>query len=190
MRRFLFAAFLVLLVCAAPAPAGAGETGYLAVSVFDPVQYPDSATSIRGLRLNVFYSEHYDLTGLDLGVPSFLTPLNTLNGTLFGVQSGFYNDSRRVHPMGFQWGTMNYTREHLAGLQVAGGNITGDTVTGVQIGIVNRAGSLRGVQIGGFNYAGELAGLQIGLSNFRGRPRGGVSLAAPYRFFPVVNWSF
>lgn len=121
MRRFLFAAFLVLLVCAAAVPAGAGETGYFAVSLFDPVQYPDSATSIRGLRLNVFYSEHHDLTGLDLGIPFFLVPLNTLNGTLFGFQSGFYNESRRVHPMGFQWGTMNYTREHLAGLQVAGG---------------------------------------------------------------------
>lgn len=190
MRRLILTALIVLMVGVTARAAGARGTGYGAISLFQPVQYPDSATSVRGLRLNVFYGRHHDLTGLDLGVPSFLTPLNTLNGTLFGVQSGFYNESRRVHPIGFQWGTMNYTREHLAGLQVAGGNITGDTVTGVQIGIVNRAGSLRGVQIGGFNYAGELAGLQIGLSNLRGRPRAGASRAAPYRFFPVVNWSF
>lgn len=190
MRRSLLAVLLALLICATVSPAGAGDTGYLAVSLFDPVQYPGSATSIVGIRFNLFYGRNHNLTGLDLGVPSFLTPLNTLNGTLYGIQSGFYNEAKRVHPMGFQWGTVNYTREHFGGLQLAGGNITGDTVTGVQIGIVNRAGVLRGVQIGGFNYTGRLKGLQLGLSNLRGRPRGGASGAAPYRFFPLVNWAF
>lgn len=188
VKWLCFVGLLAVFCASVPEATAARSEALVGVSVYDPFQYPSRTRSITGVRLNVFYGLNRNLTGLDLGVLSPIT-LNTLDGRLTGMQSGFYNQIGK-DGLGFQWAAMNYAKQSFTGVQLGVGNITARSVDGMQVGFINRAGTLRGVQIGAFNYTADLTGLQIGFSNLRGRPRGGEPGSAPFRFFPVVNWAF
>lgn len=160
----------------------------LGFSLFNPIQYPNRDVSIRGMRFNAFYGRNKDLMGLDLGVLSPIT-INTLSGQLIGGQVGFYNEVGK-NSYGFQWGFINFAMDDFTGIQFSVGNITGKTTRGSQIGFINRSGTLVGLQLGVFNYADHLKGIQIGFSNLRDGPPARWPRSAPFRFSPLINWSF
>jgi hypothetical protein len=83
------------------------------------------------------------------------------------------------------------------GIQDAWVNVVDGFQKGVQLGLYNQAASnkglmwavvnksndMAGLQLGLVNWAEKLDGLQIGLANINNTPN-------PFRFFPIVNWSF
>ena len=101
---------------------------------------------------------------------------------LRGVQLALFSAADTVN--GIQLGGWNYADKTLRGLQVGVVNRTGSLKIqeGVQVGAVNRcSGELHGLQVGVYNDAGKLQGVQIGLLN---RIRQGSRLA---QFVPIVN---
>lgn len=157
----------------------------VAFSLFDPVQWPGRANSVTGVRFNVFYAEHRNLTGIDLGL--FL-PINRVSRDMTGVQWGIYNGVDR-HGGGIQFGAINYVGQDFTGLQYGIGNISYGKVKGVQLGLYNQASAVSGLQFGALNVTDSLYGVQLGLGNLKNEPNESFP-ASGLPFFPVFNWSF
>ena len=175
MKRSHMVALLICITIFTPIVALAqSDVKPIQISLFHPVQIFDSETSIYGVRINLLYGVNQDVFGLDFGLVNKLTGgmqsgiVNLVKGDLAGVQSGLFN---RVEGDvgGMQYGVINCVK--------------GD-VEGFQTGLVNRVeGDMEGLQIGVVNLAGTLRGLQIGIVNLN-------MSGEPYKFLPIVNFSF
>lgn len=173
----------------------------MAFSLATPVQFPDSDYNVSGLRFSLLWGSHRDVYGLDLGGVGNITnqrfvgtPIsgvfNYTKGetTALGVQlAGLTNfNLQKTHVYGLQLALgLNYNKaaSEVIGLQLAAVNLAEFTdVYGVQIGVYNRAHSVRGLQIGLVNVADNLRGLQIGLVNFH--------YTGLFYVSPFVNFGF
>ncbi len=162
-------------------------------SIFPAVEMPSKAWDVAFLRINVFVGRHREVYGLDVGAIG-----NETEGEFVGVQAaGLYN--RIGYSEGaFQLaGILNRSSGDFAGLQAAvAANITDGTMTGFQLGLVNRAARLDGLQIGLFNIAETGSGVQIGLWNSAQSLEGlqiglgNYNADSSMPFFPVVNFAF
>lgn len=108
---------------------------------------------------------------------------NTVGGDMRYLQlSGLFN-SVSGHTRGLQAsGVLNYTRKSTSGIQLGGTinisgslkgaqlgggvNYVGDELTGVQIGLVNFAKTVRGLQVGLVNIATQQSDLSLGLFSY------------------------
>ena len=172
----------------------------LAVSIFPPVQFPGDSFDITGLRLDVLWGVHNSVYGFDLGGIGNETKTamagiqlagvfnyNQGSATAIGVQAaGIANvNIQKAHVVGLQVALFNgnYAESSLLGVQAGVVNMSSFTsMTGVQVGLFNTAGSVQGIQIGLINKARALHGLQIGLANFN---QGG-----PFAVTPILNVGF
>jgi hypothetical protein len=149
------------------------------------VQFPPKDFSIVGARLSVFWGEHRDVYGLDLGAIGNVTSgsfagigvsgifnWNQGSATVIGLQAaGIANvntNKARIYGLQVAAGlNSNKAESSIVGLQVALANYSPfTTVGGFQVGLYNRANEVYGLQIGLINVAESLHGLQIGLVNF------------------------
>ena len=130
---------------------------------------------VVGLRLTLPYGECEGVTGFDLGFWGSSRyfegfQLNILRNealdVMAGVQVGVYNSAGRADLSGLQLGLLNEARS-MRGVQVGIVNLA-DTVQGFQVGLINRAESMYGFQIGGVNSIRE----------------------SELAFFPIVNIGF
>jgi predicted transcriptional regulator with HTH domain len=178
--RIVFA----LVACAMALSLGASdvlaqETKPIQLSLFDPVQIFKADQSIKGLRLNIIYSNNVDVTGLDIGLL-----VNRATGDFKGIQFGLVNIDDG-DATGWVAGAVNVTEGQFTGLQGSGNlfNQAGGS-HGAQFGWINRTtGKMSGLQLGLVNIAESADGLQIGLINL-------INTGAKFKFFPIVNWSF
>jgi hypothetical protein len=121
----------------------------------------DRAEDYRGIQIGIvewrkngggaqvgFYNDADNITGIQLGGASVAHSVHGAQIDLFG--SGAYE------VRGAQFGLVN-----IAGHD---GHLDG-SVTGVELGVLNRLGTLRGVQLGVLNNAHSCHGAQIGLVN-------------------------
>ena len=165
----------------------------LGIGILPAVEIPSKDWDVALLRLNVFVGRHREVYGFDAGVIG-----NETVGEFVGVQAaGFYN--RIGYSEGaFQFaGIMNRCAGDFAGLQTAvAANITDGTMSGFQLGLVNRAARLDGLQIGFFNIAETGSGVQIGVWNSAQSLEGlqigigNYNADSSMPFLPVVNFAF
>lgn len=173
----------------------------IALSVFQPVQFPPDDFSITGARISLLSGRHRNVFGVDVGVLSSITDQRFIgvglagganithgNTTILGLQLaglGNYN-TNKTNVYGLQaalGANINTAESKIYGVQFALANIAKHTeVNGVQLGLWNQAETIRGLQIGVVNTATNLKGIQIGLLNFH--QRGKVSVS------PVINVGF
>ena len=155
---------LIVLLAAllVAAPAFAGNTGYVKLSLWD-----DIAVAAPN---NI-----HNITGVDLGIGSKAD-------TVDGIQWDFiYNDAHKVRGIksawiydtadivyGIQGGLVTVNRQDMRGVQGGLVAISKGSMQGVQWGWLNLAleGKVTGLQAGLFNYADQVSGLQLGLVNY------------------------
>ena len=133
------------------------------IALFTPVQLFPENNSIVGIRLNVIYGCNTSVTGIDFGFVN-----RTTKGTSKGWQTGLVG----INESDFVGWQDNYFI-----------NVTKANFEGLQLGIINYAGSAKGIQFGVINYAERMQGLQIGLLNI-------IKQDGAFPVFPIVNWSF
>jgi len=147
-----------------------------------PRGFSSGPSTGRGLQLGLI-DRARDFGGIQIGAVNWRK-----NGG--GFQAGIYNDADDIQ--GLQIGGVSVARSvHGAQLNLLGGgafevrgaqvglvNIAGrdgtlnGEVAGIEIGVLNRLGTIRGAQIGGFNDARSCRGAQIGLINRTAELRG------------------
>lgn len=120
-----------------PADGGAGDWTPLGIGFIPAMQAFDRGCNVLGMRVALFGSENWDVSGLDVA-PIWTTTLHDA----IGVQIA---------------GGLNRVAGEATGVQIAAVNAA-DSVRGVQLGLVNSAKSMHGVQLGllNFNQAGFL----------------------------------
>ena len=167
------------------------------------------AKRLRGVQLAMMF-------GFAGGVGERLKPISPEEierdvPVSWGAMGAFFS-TRSVRFRGVQAAVGASASEDMAGLLVGGlgsraGRLRGvqaglvfndaDSLEGLQIGLVTRAGRANGVQFGGINTADELHGLQAGLYN-RARGGAGVQIGLVNGFgpsgdalwLPIVNARF
>lgn len=167
----------------------------LGLSIAPPLQFPGDSFDIAGARLNVLWGNHSSVYGFDLGAVGNYTRTNMVGVqaagifnynagamTAIGLQvSGIANiNVNKAHVVGVQAALFNgnYAESSVVGLQVGVINNAQFTdITGFQVGLFNKAATVRGFQIGLINMAKALHGLQIGLANFNST---GLFTVAPF----------
>ena len=113
---------IVLAVLCVMVMAGisyAQETKFLQLAVFNPVQLVPEDQSIKGVRLDLFYTVNKDVTGFSL---SFLG-VNRATGNVSAVELGLGNWVEGYFH-GVQYGLVNYTVSRFVGWQAGAVNIT------------------------------------------------------------------
>ena len=163
--------------------------------------------SITGLRLEI-YGRNRDMTGLDLGFVHETTGgfggvalglVSLVDGEMYGFQwvwiygragGGAHGWTAAIVTRangglhGLQTGVVNLTEGDSAGVQLPGlYNGAKAHLSGVQVGLVNRAGDVEGVQLGLVNMAENMYGVQIGLWNQ-------IDSKDNWNVIPIVNWKF
>jgi hypothetical protein len=157
----------------------ASRTIPIQVSFFHPLQaYPD-AYSVDGFRLNFIYGVNDNVSGLDIGL------FNEANGNVQGFELGLDN---RVGGdfTGGQISLFNEVKGNADFLQLGAlANITRGSFQGLQISVFynDTAVEMRGLQLGLVNHAGSLYGVQLGLLNFNDDTK-------YLGFFPFINAAF
>lgn len=106
------------------------------------------AREVQGLQTGVVARSATDATGGQIG------PLTWTEGRLHGFQVGAVNLVDGHAPEASSGFQANFLFGHVGG-----------TFTGLQLGTINDAETMRGLQLGPFNVARELEGLQVGLVN-------------------------
>ena len=162
-RTKFFSKFALCLLLAFSANKIVAQDKPIQIALFNPIQLFNENTSITGLRINLLYGKNTTVSGLDWGLVNHMT-----SGVSKGVQFGLVGLVEASY-VGWQDNCVNITKEKFEGLQ---------------LGIVNYAGTVSGVQIGLVNYAANMSkGLQIGLVNI-------IKQGGQFPFFPIVNWAF
>lgn len=183
---------VLLFLIAVPQFVRAEETKPIQLAVFNPVQLVPEEDSIKGLRLNVFYTVNKDVSGLSLawlGVNRATGDVNGVEiglgnwveGASYGGQLGIVNHAGKRFVglqygmvnvtegdlSGLQWGLVNWTQGFMHGIQGGLVNVSKKQSVGADLGIVNYSeDSFRGFQGGFVNYAGEMHGVQLGIVNY------------------------
>lgn len=153
----------------------AEDVKHFQLSLFNPVQIYDAATSIHGLRLSI-YGVNEDVMGADLG---FVTVVN-------GDMKGWQHSAVAIvkgDMTGYQDAIVCITEGEFVGLQGGLVNISKSRFTGLQAAFVNKTKDMHGVQFGIINLTDTLYGIQIGLANV-------ITSGQPREFFPIVNFAF
>jgi hypothetical protein len=177
MRSLSSLVLLSMLFGLQAAPAAAEGEKLGSISVFNPVQIFDETASIKGVRWNIVYGKHANITGLDFG---FIAGHAT--GNFKGVQLNAVNlvDGSFT---GWQSGLLSQSKGDFLGLQTSGINIVKAHSEGVMLGFVNKTNSMSGLQIAFVNVTENMHGLQIGILNIiRGKDK--------WPILPIVNWVF
>lgn len=181
-----FAKLISILLLTLTAHMSHAAMSPLSVGVVPPVQFPPGDFSVTGLRTSLFYGQHRDMYGLDIGVLGNITEQRFVG---LGV-SGLFNITRgQASILGLQFaGVTNVATQkmNVVGVQMAGlvnslsaeSSVNGlqvailanlaahTTIRGIQLGLYNRARTVHGVQLGLVNVTDSLRGIQIGLVNF------------------------
>jgi len=194
---------MLLLCCLAIAPATAQEQAKeqdkdqdkgFQLALWHPVQIFPSATSIKGVRWNLFYGVNQDVHGLDIGLAN--NAKGQVRGLQFGLvslagkdmdgwQAGWLINRVGGKLTGIQTGITNGAGE-LHGMQVGLANHVAGQARGLQVGIINHAQEAKTLQIGLlYNSAENLHGVQIGLLNFFWNRKGDIPT-----FLPIINANF
>lgn len=168
VTRIFLSAILLITSLMGALPASALESNSpIAVSIFPPVQFPNSDFGVHGLRFGIVGS-HRESIGIDLAVLGNVTKQQFGGLAIAGL---------------FNYNSVNAT---IVGLQAALlaniNNPSASQLNGIQIGAYNRVGKVYGIQLGLINFAHELHGIQIGLINFN---EGG-----PFKASPIINAAF
>jgi hypothetical protein len=153
MKTFRFVGLLVTVVALlavasyADEPAGGAAapatTKPLQLALVPPMQLVPEEQSIQGFRLNI-YGRNENMSGVDIGLAHETT--GDFKGVEFGILNFVHGDGR--------------------GLQFGGIYSGADkSMSGLQVGMVNRTTSMNGVQIGLANFADNMTGFQFGLWN-------------------------
>lgn len=164
--------------------------------------------SVAGMRINLYGQNEY-MKGFDVGLANETTAdfrgfgvglVNLVGGDMHGVQWSPVGYARiEGSAQGWHSGLVGHVNGNMEGLQdgvvaitdqdfsgVQGGilwNQTGGAMSGLQLGLVNRAGAASGLQLGLVNLARDMKGLQIGLWNQ-------IDSKERLKVFPIVNWKF
>lgn len=168
----------------------------LSLNLVPPLQFPPDDFSVTGARISLFWGQHRDMYGIDLGLIGNITEqtftgigvsglFNYTKGetTSIGLQlAGLTNlNAGKVGIYGLQASlglNMNAGEGRLVGVGLAIANHMPFTdVYGLQAGIYNKARDVYGFQIGLVNVATNLHGVQIGLLNFNEK---GLFAVAPF----------
>lgn len=152
-------------------------------SIATPLQLPGSSWNVYGLAMNVFYTQHHVMYGLDTGLVSFN------RDDFAGVQLQGAVNWCNIDANGLQLGGLaNVVMGNAASLQFSSAvNYNRGEFFGGQISLVNLNGALYGFQLGGFNYnKGVCKAFQIGAANanvneFRGCSVAAVNFAGRFR---------
>jgi hypothetical protein len=167
---------MLLGFLAAPAAAEGEKIG--SISLFNPVQIFDETASIKGVRWNIIYGRHANVTGLDFGFVA-----GHATGNFLGVQLNAVNlvDGGFT---GWQGGLLfSQVKGDFLGLQTSPINIGKSHSEGVMFGFVNMTNDMSGLQIAFVNVTENMHGLQIGILNIiRGKDK--------LPILPIVNWVF
>ncbi len=187
----------------------------LAISIFPFFQFPPDNWTVAGVRTSLFFGEHDNLYGVDLGIIGNITQKDFFGmGMAFGFNktkdanivaaqlAGVTNiNSGTVNVVGLQLAgiaNVNSGNTNIIGFQAAMGanyNSKG-RVLGLQLGGANLGPgtSIYGIQIGGFNRADSVFGLQLGVVNMAKALHGlqigllNFNSSGPLPFFPVLNF--
>jgi hypothetical protein len=177
MKRItvLLTAVLLLALFAVPANAQSNIKP-IELSVWSPFQLYTEDTSIHGVRLTLIYGKNEDIHGVDWGL------VHRVTGDFMGWQPGFVNlvDGSMK---GFQEGFVNTVGGEVRGWQSGFVNINESLTYGLQTGFFNKTNRMEGVQFGFVNICESLHGIQIGLVNIN-------NSGDPFKFMPIINWSF
>ncbi len=128
---------------------GYGYRGYTVPVGFTflPWAVPNQESYANGLRLNFGWGGYKETKGLDLGLFSAGEEHCILGINVFG----------------------HYSENNAHGCEIGLVNVTGDTMTGLQVGLVDYADALYGGQIGLINISENNSyGCEIGLANVTG----------------------
>ncbi len=194
-------------VVRADKPATVGETKPIQLALVAPdLQMVPEDNNISGLRLEV-YGRNANVNGVDLGFIHAATGdfngvaiglVDLVGGHMHGVQwSWFYNQVKgdaigwpnaivnyvAGNVKGLETGLVNLTDGDGCGVQIAIYNRVGQHISGGQLGIVNRAQSVKGLQLGIVNLTTEMDGIQIGIWNQ-------IDSKENWKVIPIVNWKF
>ncbi len=160
--KYAGVALIALLLLVTLTPMAQAQSKPVQLALFNPIQLFSENTSIAGVRLTLLYGKNTSVSGVDFGLVN-----HTTSGTSLGWQEGI----------------VGLNEANFVGLQSCGVNFNKGNAEGVQIGLVNHAGSMNGLQLGVVNHAGTMKGLQIGLINI-------IKSGGQFPVFPIVNWSF
>lgn len=159
------------------------------------LQLVDASEDVRGLRIDFVYGENRNVSGVDLGIVNSTTGdftgfgwapgANLVDGDAAGVQWSWIYSRTDGEFTGWQSGIVSRIGgADSCGLQSGWVNLNEIDFTGVQLGLFNRAETLKGLQLGIVNWAERLdGGLQIGLVNYAAN-------SDLYQILPIVNWQF
>ena len=160
------------------------------------LQLVDASEDVRGLRINFVYGENRNVTGADLGIVNSTTGNSTgfawgpgvglVDGDTVGVQWHWLYARTGGEFTGWQSAFLlsRIDGTGSSGLQTSPINLVDADFTGLQLGLFNRAGTVKGLQLGLVNWAETLdGGLQLGFVNYAGN-----SDITPW--MPLVNWQF
>lgn len=155
--------------------ACAEGTDAVQLAIYSPVQLFSADDSIKGLRLDLLYTNNKDVSGITLG-----TGWARTRGDLKGVSIGAVNWTNALS-YGLKVGLLNYAGNQSVGLDIGVVNISRRNTKGIQFGVVNWNegffngwqfgvvndvnGPFVGFQCGLFNYTAEMNGLQLGFFN-------------------------
>jgi hypothetical protein len=190
---------LILLFSLFTATSALGAVTPLAISVFPPVAFPGNDFTTTGVRLSLLWGDIKDVYGFDIGGIGNITDhgfggigisgvFNITKGATKGTQiAGLFNyNEQKTDITGLQIAGLlnrNAAASSVLGLEVAAINYVPFTsVTGFQIGVINKSLNVNGFQIGLINMTQNLHGIQIGLLNFYDKGLFVVS--------PVINIGF
>jgi hypothetical protein len=137
MSKYLFAVLVLVCFLCCPLTSRAEDpattsTEAFQLSLFHPVQLHSHSTNVDGFRFDLVYGVNHDVQGLDVGL------VNKVQHDFKGVEVGLIYNTIEGSGDGFQ-AALFY-------------NDAQEDWHGVQLGIVNHAGSLKGIQIGLVNY--------------------------------------
>ena len=159
------------------------------------LQIADVTEDVRGLRIDIFYGENRNVSGVDLGIVNSTTGdfvgfgwapgANLVDGSAVGVQWSWIYSRTTGEFTGWQTAIVSRIGGYgSCGLQTGWVTLNESDFTGAQIGLFNKAETLKGLQLGIVNYAERLdGGLQIGLVNYAAN-------SDLYKVLPIVNWQF
>ena len=166
-------AVAVLVLFLAGAGRAAEQAMPLQIGIFPPAQLVPEDVDIRGIRLNLPYSNNNHVVGIDFGIVSTAGDMEALQVNLNSIVYGEIT--------GVQVGLLATTGSG-NGLQISLLNRASTVFEGIQISLINMAEDMTGIQIGLINRTEFLTGIQIGLVN--------VIEESSMPFFPIVNFSF
>ena len=159
---------LMIVVLGCAVASGVMAAGFQA-SLTPDIAVQDRDTEINGVSIGV-WNENPS--------PKFQWQFGFVNGTT--------GDSVGVQWFVFLPTLYNYAENH-TGLQWGWVNYASESLTGVQLGVVNVAGTVKGFQWSAVNVCQDLTGLQLGVVNYAKHSTSGVQLGL-VNIIPENQW--